>query len=144
MYTIRSDSPRSRRCIGFIFDPAVLQSKDEPTSIFDAKMKDRNHDLNRTIGVSKIVFHFQFKLPDGGYADYNHDDFLDILSVQINLPIVSEIRTNNNVSHEAYFNHGDFVGYDDVVIRINTMDVQLGSYIDSFEVLDISSISIHQ
>ena len=119
MYTIRSDSPRSRRCIDFIFDPAVLQSKDEPTSIFDAKMKDRNHDLNRTIGVSKIFFHCQFKLPitivpsekavideknqlqnsnenkiifvplfeanfflpDGGYADYNHDDFWDILSV---------------------------------------------------------------
>ena len=53
MYTIRSDSLRSRRCIDFIFDPAVLQSKDEPTSIFDAKMKDRNHDINRTIGVSK-------------------------------------------------------------------------------------------
>ena len=57
MCTIWSNSPRSRRCIDFIFDPAVLQSKDEPTSIFDAKMKDRNHDLNRTIGVSKIVFH---------------------------------------------------------------------------------------
>ena len=54
MYTIRSDSPRSRRCIDFIFDPAVLKSEDEPTSIFDAKMKDRNHDINRTIGVSKI------------------------------------------------------------------------------------------
>ena len=148
MYTIRSDSPRSRRCIDFIFDPAVLQSKDEPTSIFDAKMKDRNHDINRTIGVSKI-FNCQFKflitivpsenavidgkihlwnsnenkiifvpifeansfLTYGGYADYNQDDFLGISSVRINLPIVSETRTNNNVFHEAYFNHSMVLNY---------------------------------
>ena len=112
-----------------MFDPAVIQSKDEPTSILYAKMMDRNHDLNRTIGVSKIVFDYQFKLPTtivpsenavidgenqlqnsnenkiGGYADYNHDDFLDILSVRIKLSIVSEIRTNNNVFHEAYYDH---------------------------------------
>ena len=82
-------------------------------------MMDFNHGLNRTIGLSKIVFDYHFKLPttivpsenavidvknqlqnsnenkimfvplfkvnsflpDGGYSDYNHDNFLNILSV---------------------------------------------------------------
>ena len=62
MNKIQSVCQRSRQCIDSVFYPAVLQSKDQPTSLLYAD-KENNNELNRNIDVSKVDFDYQLKLP---------------------------------------------------------------------------------
>ena len=90
----------------FKFPITIVPSRN---AVIDGKIQLWNSNENKIIFVP--IFEANSFLTYGGYADYNQDDFLGISSVRINLPIVSEIRTNNNVFHEAYFIHSMVLNY---------------------------------
>ena len=55
MNNIQSVRQRSRQCIDSVFYPAVLQYKDQPTSLLYADVKNDNIDMNRTVYVCYVL-----------------------------------------------------------------------------------------